>query len=53
MNNTAIKEYLVSMLNAAKSNLAKYEADGDDERAIIAGKSMVEMFETEIAALNR
>lgn len=52
MNNAAIKEYLVSMLNAAKANLIKYEADGD-ERAVIAGKSMVEMFEIEIAVLDR
>lgn len=50
MNNAAIKEGLIAMLNAAKANLAKYEASGD-ERAIAAGRGMVADFEKVIAEL--
>jgi hypothetical protein len=50
MNNAVIKEGLIAMLNAAKENLAKYEASGD-ERAIVAGHFMVADFEKAIAEL--
>jgi hypothetical protein len=50
MNNAVIKEGLIAMLNAAKENLAKYEASGD-ERAIVAGRGMVADFERVIAEL--
>jgi hypothetical protein len=50
MNIEVIKEGLIEMLNAAKANLAKYEASGD-ERAIAAGRGMVADFEKAIAEL--
>jgi len=50
MNNDVIKAGLMSMLEAAKANLAKYEASGD-ERAVTAGRGMVADFEKAIADL--
>jgi hypothetical protein len=51
MNKDVIKAGLVSMLNAAKANLASYEASGN-ERAIAAGRGMIADFEKAIANLN-
>ena len=45
-----MKEALISMLNAAKENLKRYEEMGD-ENAIRAGKLMVSDFEAVIAEL--
>jgi hypothetical protein len=50
MNNEVIKAGLMSMLEAAKTNLVKYEASGD-ERAVAAGRGMVADFEKAIAEL--
>jgi hypothetical protein len=50
MNNEVIKAGLMSMLNAAKANLAAYIASGD-KRAIAAGRGMVTDFEKAIAEL--
>ena len=50
MNNSALIEGLTAMLEAAKANLAEYEASGD-ERAVIAGRGMVADFEKVIAEL--
>jgi hypothetical protein len=50
MNNSALIEGLTAMLEAAKANLAEYEASGD-ERAIAAGRGMVADFEKVIAEL--
>lgn len=50
MNIEVIKAGLNEMLKAAKANLAKYEASGD-ERAIAAGRGMVADFEKAIAEL--
>jgi hypothetical protein len=50
MNNETIKAGLMALLEAAKSNLAAYEASGD-ERAIVAGRGMVADFEKAIAKL--
>jgi hypothetical protein len=50
MKNESVKAGLISMLNAAKANLAKYESSGDD-RAIAAGRGMVTDFEKAIAEL--
>ena len=45
-----MKKALISMLNAAKENLKRYEEMGD-ENAIRAGKLMVSQFESAIADL--
>jgi hypothetical protein len=50
MNIEVIKAGLTAFLNAAKANLAEYEASGD-ERAIAAGRGMVADFEKAIAEL--
>lgn len=50
MNIEIIKAGLMSMLEAAKANLAEYESSGD-ERAISAGRGMVAEFEKAIAEL--
>lgn len=52
MKNDTLKKELLSMLAAAKANLAKYEAS-NDAQAVSAGKLMVSMFEQEIAALGQ